>query len=45
MAQVFSTKDDVAAQLCVFVARKAKEAIDASGIFQLGVAGGSLLDL
>lgn len=44
-ARVFETKEDVAKELCAFVAEQAQEAIQKRGVFHLSVAGGSLLDL
>ncbi len=44
VVNVFPDDAAVSKDLCAFVARAAKEAIDARGVFYLAVAGGSLLD-
>lgn len=44
-ARIFETKNDVAKELCSFIADQAKESIQKRGVFHLSVAGGSLLDL
>jgi 6-phosphogluconolactonase len=40
----YAEKSEVSKELCAFVAKAAKEAIAARGVFYLAVAGGSLLD-
>jgi 6-phosphogluconolactonase len=40
----YRDKATLSKEVCAFVAKNAKEAIDARGVFHLAVAGGSLLD-
>ena len=45
VARVYTTKEEVAEELCAFIVDEAKKAISERGVFHLAVAGGSQLDL